>query len=242
MSSINDLPDYEELDDLEESMEKKFKIDKKNYKKPQIIPHYIIVGHGQVRSYAKFTNIYNCNINYFCTRGNLMLGYLHNSNYLNEQMKIMCDKRLISKEILKYGEEIDNTEFSALNEIEGRLFGIYTCNNLDMPIFKFDLQRVYTLEELLHFLENYTIMNSYTNYFEVSILGCRPVDDEISYKPDEIYTEKLTGSKRKYSQMGGKNNKKTLKKNKKKTHKRKNQKKKLIKRKTNKKQRKRKNN
>lgn len=237
MSTIDDLPDYEEienLNDVEESIKKKFKLDKKKYKKPDIIPHYIIVGHGQVRSYAKFQNIYNCIINYFCTRGNLMLAYLHYRPYLIQQMENMCNRNIISKEILNYGEEIDNTEFSATNEIEANLFGVYSCDNLDMPIFNFELQRIYTLEELLSFLELYTIRNSYTNYFEVSIIGCRPVDEKSSLKPDKIYTEHLTGSKRKYSQIAGKKNKKTKKNNKKNT------KTKVKKRKTNKKQRKKK--
>ena len=47
MSAIDDLPDYEEY---EEPSEKKYKLDTKTYKRPDILPHYIIVGHGQVRS------------------------------------------------------------------------------------------------------------------------------------------------------------------------------------------------
>ena len=84
MSLIDDLPDYEEDD---ENFGKKYKLDAKTYKRPDILPHYIIVGHGQVRSYANFKNIYNCSINYFCTRGNIMLGYIHNKQLLIEQME-----------------------------------------------------------------------------------------------------------------------------------------------------------
>ena len=214
MSQIDDLPEYEED---EESMGKKYKLDIKTYKKPKIIPHYVIVGHGQVRSYATFQNIYNCNINYFCTRGNVMLGYLDNRQYLIEQMNKMCKKNIIVKEILKYGEEIDNTEYSATNEKEKQLFGIYICGNLDEPIFRFELGRIYTLDELLRFINNYTISNSYSNYFEVSIIGCRPVDENPYIVPKEIHTEKLTGTKRKYSQIGTgkKKNKRKSKKSKK---------------------------
>lgn len=215
MSQIDDLPDYEEY---EEPIEKKYKLDvMKSYKRPEILPHYIILGHGQVRSYATFQNIYKCNINYFCTRGNVMLGYIHNRQYLIEQMNRMCNKNIIVKEILKYGEEIDNTEYSATNEIEEQLFGIYICTNLDAPIFRFDLTRTYTLEELLHIIRNYTINYYNTDYFEVSIIGCRPVDENPYIEPKEIHTERLTGSKRKYSQIGtGKKTKKTKKKNKRK--------------------------
>ena len=212
MSQIDDLPDYEEY---EEPIGKKYKLDvMKTYKRPEILPHYIIVGHGQVRSYATFQNIYKCNINYFCTRGNVMLGYIHNRQYLIEQMNRMCNKNIIVKEVLKYGEEIDNTEYSATNEIEQQLFGIYVCSNLDAPIFRFDLTRTYTLEELLHIIRNYTINYYNTDYFEVSIIGCRPVDENPYIEPKEIHTERLTGSKRKYSQIG--TGKKTKKKNKRK--------------------------
>jgi len=200
MSEIDDLPEYEEE---EESIGKKYRLDvMKTFKTPKILPHYIIVGHGQVRSYATFQNIYKCNINYFCTRGNVMLGYIHNRQYLIEQMNKMCNKNIIVKEVLKYGEEIDNTEYSATNEIEERLFGIYVCENLDAPIFRFDLSRTYTLEELLHNIRNYTINYYNTDYFEVSIIGCRPVDENPYIEPKEIHTERLTGSKRKYSQIG----------------------------------------
>lgn len=212
MSQVNDLPDYEEYEDDEETFGKKYKLDIKSYKRPEILPHYIIVGHGQVRSYATFQNIYKCNINYFCTRGNVMLGYIHNREYLIEQMNKMCKKNIIVKEILKYGEEIDNTEYSATNQIEEQLFGIYLCDNLDQPIFRFELGRIYTLEELLHFINNYTINYYNTDYFEVSIIGCRPVDENPYIEPKEIHTERLTGTKRKYSQIGF-GRKKTKKKN-----------------------------
>lgn len=218
MSQIDDLPDYEED---EEPMGKKYKVDSMNsYKRPEILPHFIILGHGQVRSYSTFQNIYRCNINYFCTRGNVMLGYIDNRQYLIEQMNKMCNKNIIVKEVLKYGEEIDNTEFSATNEIEQRVFGIYVCENLDAPIFRFDLSKTYTLEELLHNIRNYTINYYNTDYFEVSIIGCRPVDDKPYIEPKEIHTERLTGSKRKYSQIGSakkskKRNKRKYKKSKK---------------------------
>lgn len=182
----------------------------KTYKRPEILPHYIIVGHGQVRTYATFQNIYKCNINYFCTRGNVMLGYIHNREYLIEQINRMCNKNIIVKEVLKYGEEIDNTEYSATNEIEQQLFGIYVCSNLDAPIFRFDLTRTYTLEELLRIIRNYTVEYYNTDYFEVSIIGCRPVDKNPYIEPKEIHTERLTGSKRKYLQIG--NGKKPRKK------------------------------
>ena len=170
----------------------------KTFKRPKFLPHYIIVGHGQVRSYATFQNIYKCNINYFCTRGNVMLGYINNRQYLIEQMNTMCNKNIIVKEVLKYGEEIDNTEYSATNEIEEQLFGIYVCGNLDEPIFRFDLTRTYTLEELLRIIRNYTINYYNTDYFEVSIIGCRPVDENPYIEPKQIHTERLTGTKRKY--------------------------------------------
>jgi len=208
--SEDDLPDYE---DSEELIEKKLNLYTQTYKTPKILPHYIIVGHGQVRSYATFQNNYKCNINYFCTRGNVMLGYIHHKQYLIQQMNKMCKKNIIVKEILKYGEEIDNTEYSATNEIERQLFGIYACNNLDEPIFRFDLRRIYTLEELLYFINSYTIANYYTDHFEVSIIGCRPVDEIPYIEPKEIYTERLTGSKRKLSQIGL-GRKKSKKKNK----------------------------
>ena len=99
MSQIDDLPDYEED---EEPIGKKYKVDSMNsYKRPEILPHFIIVGHGQVRSYATFQNIYKCNINYFCTRGNVMLGYIDNRQYLIEQINKMCNKNIIVKEVLK---------------------------------------------------------------------------------------------------------------------------------------------
>lgn len=211
MSEIDDLPEYEEEE--EEPTGKKYRLDvMKTYKRPKILPHYIIVGHGQVRSYATFQNIYKCNINYFCTRGNVMLGYLHNRQYLIDQMSKMCNKNIIVKEVLKYGEEIDNTEYSATNEIEEQLFGIYACGNLDAPIFRLELTRTYTLEELLYIIRNYTINYYNTDYFEVSIIGCRPVDEKPYIQPKEIHTERLTGSKRKYSQIGtGKKSKKKSK-------------------------------
>jgi len=186
MSEIDDLPEYEEE---EESIGKKYRLDvMKTFKTPKILPHYIIVGHGQVRSYATFQNIYKCNINYFCTRGNVMLGYIDNRQYLIEQINKMCNKNIIVKEVLKYGEEIDNTEYSATNEIEEQLFGIYVCGNLDAPIFRFDLTRTYTLEELLRIIKNYTINYYNTDYFEVSIIGCRPVDENPYIEPKEIHT------------------------------------------------------
>lgn len=213
MSQIDDLPDYQED---EEPMEKKYKLDvMKSYKRPEILPHYIIVGHGQVRSYATFQNNYNATINYYCTRGNVMLGFIHHREFLIDQMNKMCNKNIISKERLKYGEEIDNTEFSATNEIEEGLFGIYICDNLDAPIYRFLLGRTYTLEELLHIIRNNAVNYYNTDYFEVSILGCRPIDENPYIEPKEIHTERLTGSKRKYSQIGtGK--KKSKKKNKRK--------------------------
>lgn len=213
MTSQDSLPDYEDIDELSEPLEKKYKLnDKKIYKKPTIIPHYIIVGHGQVRSYATFQNNYNATINYYCTRGNVMLGFIHHREFLIDQMNKMCNKNIISKERLKYGEEIDNTEFSATNEIEEGLFGIYICDNLDAPIYRFILGRTYTLEELLYFINNYTINTYQHNYFEVSILGCRPIDENPYIEPKEIHTERLIGSKRKYSQIG--TGKKSKKKNK----------------------------
>ena len=212
MSLIDDLPDYEEDG---ENFGKKYKLDDaKTYKKPDILPHYIIVGHGQVRSYATFQNIYKCSINYFCTRGNVMLGYIHNKQLLIEQMEKMCRKNITIKEILKYGEEIDNTEYSATNEIEEQLFGIYICGNLDDPIFRFELGRIYTLEELLYFINNYTISNYYTNYFEISVIGCRPVDEIPFIEPISIHSERITGSKRKHGQIGF-GRKKSKRKNKK---------------------------
>lgn len=223
MSEIDDLPDYQEDEEDEEASGKKYSLDYiKTYKRPKILPHYIIVGHGQVRSYSTFQNIYKCNINYFCTRGNVMLGYIHNRQYLIEQMNKMCNKNIIVKELIKYGEEIDNTEYSATNEIERQLFGIYVCSNLDAPIFRFDLTRIYTLEELLRIIRNYTIDYYNTDYFEVSIIGCRPVDENPYIEPREIHTERLTGSKRKYSQIG--TGKKSKKKNKRKYKKSKNSK------------------
>ena len=205
MTSQDSLPDYEDIDEISEPLEKKYKLnDKKMYKKPAIIPHYIIVGHGQVREFSTFQNNYNATINYFCTRGNVMLGFIHHREFLIDQMNKMCNKNIISKETLKYGEEIDNTEYSATNEIEERLFGIYTCDNLDAPIYRFILGRRYTLEELLYFINNYTINTYQHNYFEVSILGCRPVDNKPYTIPTQVHTERLTGSKRKYSQIAGK--------------------------------------
>ena len=179
------------------------------------MPHYIIVGHGQVRSYATFQNNYNATINYYCTRGNVMLGFIHHREFLIEQMNKLCNKNIISKERLKYGEEIDNTEFSATNEIEEGLFGIYICDNLDAPIYRFLLGRTYTLEELLRIIKNYTINYYNTDYFEVSIIACRPVDENPYIEPKEIHTERLTGSKRKYSQIGS-DRKKSKRKNKRK--------------------------
>jgi len=90
--SEDDLPDYE---DSEEPIEKKLNLYTQTYKTPKILPHYIIVGHGQVRSYATFQNNYKCNINYFCTRGNVMLGYIHHKQYLIQQMNKMCKKNIL---------------------------------------------------------------------------------------------------------------------------------------------------
>ena len=144
-----------------------------------------------------------------------MLGFIHHREFLIYQINKMCNKNIISKETLKYVEEIDNTEYSATNEIEQQLFGIYICDNLDAPIYRFVLGRTYTLEELIYFINNYTINTHQHNYFEVSILGCRPVDNKPYIIPRELHTERLTGSKRKYSQIAGKRKYKSKRKYKK---------------------------
>ena len=174
--------------------------------KPKEYPHYIIAGHGRVSSMNRFTNMTQCKINYFCTRGNVMLAYLDSRTHFIDQMEKMCKKRIVVKEELGYGEEIDNTEYIATNEREAGLFGIYACNVLDGPIFPFELNRIYTLETLLNFLSSYTKNNNSSEYFEVSILGCRPVDEEKYQAPKHIHGESILG-KRKFGKNGGKTRK-----------------------------------
>jgi len=174
--------------------------------KPKEYPHYIIVGHGQVNSMNTFTNMTHCKINYFCRRGGVMLAYLHDRAYFIDQMQKTCEKRIVVKEDLSYGEEIDNTEYIATNVSESRLFGIYSCNVLDSPIFRFELNTIYTLETLLNFLSRYTKSNNSSEYFEVSILGCRPVDEQKYQAPKHIHGESILG-KRKFGKNGGKRRK-----------------------------------
>ena len=172
---------------------------------PKEYPHYIIVGHGRVNS-VTFTNMTRCKINYLCRRGDVMRSYIHSATHLIDHMEKMCKNRIVVKEHLGYGEEIDNTEYKATNEIESRLFGIYTCDVLDSPIFGFQLNTTYYLETLLNFLKNYTKRNNSSEYFEVSIIGCRPVDDRpTGYEiAQDLHMERLTGQKRTFSNIGGK--------------------------------------
>ena len=181
MSEIDDLPDYEEDIITHDKLKKTI------YKKPKKLPHYIIVGHGEVRETSTFKNTYNVILNYFCTRGNVMLGFIDKRDNLIEQMNKLCKKKIISKEILNYGEEIDNTEYSVSNENERKMFGIYSCDNLDYPIYSFDVGRIYTLEELLNYISNITIKIYNTNFFEVSIMGCRNIEGKTYIEPEEVY-------------------------------------------------------
>lgn len=215
--SLEELADYEDIINNDKMNEDK--LNKIIYKKPSDKlktnkhPHYIIVGHGEVREGQTFVNKHNCNIHYFCRRGNIMLGYLNDREYLIEQMQKMCNKKIIEKENFCYGDEIDNTEYLAQTELETRLLGIYLCDNLDSPIYNFSLKRRYTLEELLDFINNYTKQIYNTNYFLVSILGCRAIQDKPYIIPNHIYGEKLTGTKRKRGQYGGKQKIKSKKRN-----------------------------
>jgi len=210
-SSLDNLPEYDEY--LKDGFAiKKYLIKKPKIKKNKDIPHFIIVGHGMIREGQTFINRFNCKIQYYCTRGNVMLGYINNREYLIEQLENMCNKKIIEKNIYEYGDEIDNAEYLALNDNESRLMGIYTCDNLDTPLHNLLVNRIYTLEELLIYINNYSNQIYNSKSFLVSILGCRPIDEKPYIIPKHIYGEKLTGTKRKRGQYGGK--KKTRKKKK----------------------------